>query len=256
MGSLKQNCGFPYIGCQILEASTTYRKILTPSIIISTTLAFTTLALGGFFSIVARRNARSAVVFRSPARSDIQITHHDDSGHRTVTGQGVIEKRNSEDRQDLGQLRQRIQASQDPQSLMKDTAPLQVTDSSSTTSVDSCIKPQVSLENRSSGEKNEGLVELQVNANTKAFLKLETGEFFHVKHWQHEHNDDSGSSSGGKPPLSIEGECFPQKGPVASALAKGKAVRNKCIGHATHQAGDCLAGLMTNEYPTGKPQLI
>ena len=139
---------------------------------------------------------------------------------------------------------------------MKDTAPLQATNSSSTTLVDGYNNSQVSLQNRSSGEKNEGLVELQMNGSTKAFYKLDTGEFLHVKHWKRQRDDDSDSSSDSQNPVSIEEECFTQDGPVTSALAKGKAARDKCIGHATQQAGDCLAGWITNEYPTGKPQLI
>ena len=250
-GLLERTCGFPYSGCQTHEADITYRNTLALAIVINATLA-----LGGLMLIVARRNARSMEVFTSPARSDIHIIHRDDSGPRSVAGQGVIEVQNPQDNQDLDPLRKRLRASQDQNSLMKDTAPLQATNSSSTTLVDGYNNSQVSLQNRSSGEKNEGLVELQMNGSTRAFYKIDTGEFLHVKHWKRQRDDDSGSSSDSQNPVSIEEECFTQDGPVASALAKGKAARDKCIGHATQQAGDCLAGWITNEYPTGKPQLI
>lgn len=264
-GPPKLICGLPYIGCQSREADTIYRDISTSAMIISTTLA-----LGAVILIVARWNARSTEVFRSPARSDIQITHHEDSGPKVITGQGVIERHNPEHHQDLGRLRQRIRASQDHESLMKDTAALQSTNKSSTTLIDGRSKSQVSLKNRSSGEKHEDLIELQMNGNTQAFFKLETGEFFHLKHWKHQHNDDSDSSSDNDNPVSNGKNKFAEARPADSALAKGKAFKDKWIEelqlesekwhvrhlHATQQAGDCLAGLVTNEIPTGKPQTV
>ena len=241
-GPLTHTCGFPYIRCQSQEAHTTYQKVSAPAIIISTSLA-----LGGLIStlIFARRNARSTGVIPSPVRSDIQITHHEDSGPKTITGQGIIEGHNPEDHEDLGQLRKRIRASQDQDSLIEETAPFQSATSSSTPLVNGCSKPKVSLHDRSSGEKHKDLIELQINGNTKAFFKLETGEFFHVKHWKRQHSDDSGSSSNSDNPLSIEGECFTQTGPAAWALAKGKAFKDKFFD-----------GMMMNELPTGKPQTI
>ena len=218
-GPAKHTCGFPYIACQSQEVNRTYRNILTPAMIISTTVA-----LGALILIVARRNARSTEVFTSPALSDIQITHHDEGGLKTVTGQGIIERHNPEDHQDLGQLRKRIRASQDQDSLMKDTAPLQSANTSSTTLVGGSNKSQVSLQNDFSGEKHEGLIELQMNGKTKVFLHLETGEFFRLKHWKRHHNDDSVSSSDSDNPLSTDEKDFAQRGHGASALAKGKAL--------------------------------
>lgn len=264
-GPPKQRCGSPYIGCESREANTTYRNIPSPAIIISTTIA-----IGGILLIIARRNARSTEVFRSPARSNIQITHHGDSGPKTITGQGIIDRHIPEDHQDLGQLGKRIRASQNQDSLMKDTAPFQSTNSSSTTLVGGWSQSQIEVQNHSSGEKLEGLIELQVNGNTKAFFKPETGEFFHLKHWNRQHYDDSGSSSDNEHPLSMEERDSTGTDPGASALARGKAIKDKWIEklllehekwhnrqkYATQQAGDCLAGLVTNEIPTGKPQTI
>ena len=261
-GPSKQRCGFPYIGCQSQVANTTYRTISGLIIIISTTIA-----LRGVFLIVARRNSRSTEVFTSPARSDIQITHNHDSGPKTVTGQSIIERDNPEDHHDLSQLRRRIQASQDQDGLMKGTT-FQSTNSSSTTLVNELSKPQVELQNRSSGEKHEGLIELQLNGNTKAFFKIKTGELFRLKHWNRKHSDDSGSSSDNENPPSIEEKDFTRTGPGASALAGGKAVKDKCIEevqlehekwhnwhkHAAQQAGEYLAALVTNETPSGKAQ--
>ena len=262
-GSPKQTCGFPYIGCHSQEANTTYRSISTPAIIIGTTLA-----LGGLVLLVARRNARSTEVFTSPARSNIQNTCDKDSGPKTVNGQGISQNHNQEDHPELDRLRKRIRTSQDQDSLMKDTAPFRSTNSSSTTLVNGCSEPQVSLKHRWSGEDGKGLIELQVNRETKAVLP---SGFFHVDQRKRQHSDDSGSSSDNDNPLSIEGEVFTRTDPGMSALAKGKAVKHKLIEelqlehekrrrkhpHATvQQAGDCLAGLLTNQAPTGQPQII
>ena len=109
-----------------------------------------------------------------------------------------------------------------------------------------------------------------MNGKTKVFLHLETGEFFRLKHWKRHHNDDSVSSSDSDNPLSTDEKDFAQRGHGASALAKGKAFKFKLIeelqlehatwrnrpSHATQLAGDCVAGLVTNKFPTGKPQTI
>ena len=241
-GPPKQTCGFPYIGCQLHEGHTTYQKISAPAIIISTSLALGGLILALIF---ARRRARPREALPNAVRSDIEITHHENSGPKAVAGQGVIEGRNPEEHEDLGQLRKRIRASQDQDRSTKEAAPIQSANSSSTPLVSGCSKSKVSLQNHSSGEKHKDLVELQMNGNTKAFFKPETGEFFHLKHWTRQHDDDSGSSSNNDNPLSIEGEGFAKIGPAASVVAKGKELMDKCI-----------IGMMMNELPTGKSQTI
>ena len=187
----KQKCGFPYIGCQPEWAP----FASAPAIIISATLA-----LGGLVLIFALRNARSTEIFTSPACSDIHITQEKDDGPETVTGQGILEKHDSEDHDhDLGKIHKQARASHDQDSLIKDTAPLQSTESSSATLVDSCSEPKVSLEDSSSGEKHEDLVGLQVNGHTKAFYKIETGELFRLKHWKDKHMDFSHTSHHRRP---------------------------------------------------------
>lgn len=241
-GPAKQTCVFPYIGCQSQEGHTTYQSVSAPAFCIGMSLA-----LGGFILAFtsARRKARSTEVITSPVRSNIQMTHHEDSGPKTVAGQCIIDVHNPEEHEDLGQLRKRIRASQDQDSLMTEPAPIQPANSSSTTLVSGYSKPKVSLQNHSSGEKHMNLVELQMNGNTKAFFKPETGEFFHLKHWTRQHIDDSASSSNSDNPITIEGEGFAKTGPIASALAKGREFKDKFI-----------VGMMMNGLPTGKPQTI
>lgn len=200
--SSEQTCHFPYIRCQPQIANLPNRKLSAPAIIISTTLA-----LGGLILIIARRNARLTDVFTSPANSDIDITRHQESGPKTVTGQGVLEKHDSGE-QGLGGIHKRIRASQDQDGLMKDIAPLQSTDSSASTLVNDCSESQVSLQDHTSGEKHEGLIELQINGHTKAFFKSETGELLHLKHWKDKYKDASHSAYLKENPLSIEGEGF------------------------------------------------
>ena len=201
-GSPRQTCNFQYIGCQPQFSKLTERNLSTPAIVISTTLA-----LGGLILMLARRNARSMEVFTSPACSDIQVTHHKDTGPETVTGQGIIERHESGDHP-LGEIHKRIRASQDQDSLMKDTAPWQLTDSSSATLVDRRSEPRVSLQDHLSGEKHEGLIGLQMNGHTKAFFKFETGELFHLKHWKQKCKDASRFSHDKGNPLSVEQEGF------------------------------------------------
>ena len=222
-GSPQQTCGFPYTGCQPQFSNITNRSISAPAIIISSTLA-----LGGLIVLVARRNARSTEVFTSPALSDIHITRHKDTGPETTTGQGIIERHKSADH-DLGEIHQRIRASQGQDTLMKDTAPLQSTDSSSSTLVDSCSEPRISLKDSSSGQKHDGLIELQINGHTKVFFKLQTGEFFHLKHWKDKCKDAMDSSHDKSNPLSVEGEDFARTRPNSSELAKKKTDRDEWI---------------------------
>ncbi|KAF6225509.1 hypothetical protein HO133_009509 [Letharia lupina] len=192
------------------------------------------------------------------------------SGRKTVTGQGILETHKPEDHHDLGQPRKRSRASLDQDSLVKDTVPFQSTNSSSATLTSGRRESPVSLKNRSSGENHKGLIELQINGNTKAFFKMETGELLHLTHWKRQHSNDSDSSSDSDNPNSIERKDVGETVSGASVLAKGRAAKDKWTeelqldyekwhdkhSHAKPQAGDCCAGLVTNKLPTGKPQII
>ena len=201
-GSPRQACSFPYIGCQPKFSGIVNGNISTPAVIISTTLA-----LGALILTLARQNARSTEVFTSLACSDIHITHHRDTGPETVSGQGIIERHDSENH-DLSEIHKQTRASQDHNNSMEDTTPLIPLDSSSTMLVDGCNESKVSIHDESSGEKHEGLVEIQMNGHTRFFLKFETGEIFHLKHWKDKYKHASDSSHDKDKPLSVEGESF------------------------------------------------
>ena len=236
----------------------------TPIIVITATLA-----LGALILTVARQDARSTEVFTSPARSDIQIIRREDSGPKIVAGQAIIERHHSEDHVELGQINKRIRAALHRDRLGKDMITIQPTNSSSTTMVNGRNESQVSLKDCSSGENHEGLVELQFNGKTKAFRSIDTGVFFHLKHWKGQHSDDSDPSADSDTLLGNVRKVARTK-PGAAVLAKGRAAKDKWIeelqlategwhsrhSHPTQQAGDCLAGLLTNERPGLKPQNI
>ena len=236
----------------------------TPMIVIAATLA-----LGALILIVARQHARSTEVFTSPARSDIQIIRREDSGAKIVAGQAVIERHHSKDHDELGQIHKRIRAALHRDRSGKDMTTIQPTNSSSTTVVNGRDGSEVSLKDRSSGENHEGLIELQFNSKTKAFLSIDTGVFFRLKHWKGQHRDDSDSSSDTDTLLgNVNG--YARQNPGAAVLAKGRATKDKWIeelqlateswhnrhSHPMQQAGDCLARLLTNERPGLRPQNI
>ena len=235
----------------------------TPMIVITATLA-----LGALILMVARQHARSTEVFTSPARSDIQIVRREDSGPKIVAGQAVIERHHSKDHDELGHIHKRIRAALHRDRLGEGMTTIQPTNSSSTTLVDGRNRSEVSLKDRSSGENHEGLVELQINGKTKAFLSIDTGVFFRLKHWKGQHSDDSDSSDSDT--LLGNVNDFARRKPGAAVLAKGKAAKDKWIeelqlateswhnrhSHPMQQAGDCVAGLLTNERLGSKPRNI
>ena len=218
----------------------------TPMIVITATLA-----LGALILIVARQHARSTEVFTSPARSDIQIVRREDSGPKIVDGQAVIERHHSKDHEELGQIHKRIRSTVHPDRSGEDMATIQPTVSSSTTIANRCNGSEVSLKDRSSGENHEGLIELQFNGKTKAFLSIDTGVFFRLKHWKGRHRDDSDSSSDTDTLLG-NGNEYARRKPGAAVLAKGRATKDKWIdelqlatenwhnkhSHPMQQAGD------------------
>ena len=236
----------------------------TPMIVI-----VATLALGALILIVARQHARSTEVFTSPARSDIQIIRREDSGPKIVAGQAVIERHNSEDHDKLDKIHKRIRAALHRDRLKKGMTTTQPTNSSSTTMVNGRNGSEVSLKDRSSGENHEGLIELQYNGKTKAFLNIDSGVFFRLKHWKDQHRDDSDSSSDSDTLLGNVNN-YARRNRGAAVLAKGRATKDKWIeelqlaterlynrhSHPKQQAGDCLTGLLTNERPGLRPQNI
>ena len=234
-----------------------YQNLSTPIIVITATLALGTLIL-----TVARQDARSTEIFTSPARSDIQIVRREDSGPKIVAGQAVIERHRSKDHDKLDRIHKRIRDALHRDRSGKDKITIQPTNSSSTTMVNGCNESQVSLKDRSSGENHEGLLELQFNGKTKAFLSIDTGVFFRLKHWKGHHSDDTDSSSDTDTLLGNVDD-FARTKPGAAVLAKGRAAKDKWIeelqlaseswhkrhSHPTQQAEDWLAGLLTNGGP-------
>lgn len=232
--------------------------------------------LGALYLMYARQSARVEGGFQSPARSDVQVTRHHRQGTETTTDQTVrIVKQNPKDDQNAGQLRRRIRNLQNQDSKKSDDeAAWQPYESSTNTLVNPWIGPnpsKVSITNSSSNEKHEGLVELETTGDNKTFCDLETGQFVHLTPWKSTHNDDEQSDDD----LSLKADdkgstksAFAHMATGGAAWAGGKDVDELLKIRITevdgkikrtripHRAGDCLAGLVTNERRSGWPQTI
>lgn len=214
----------------------------------------------------------------------MQITHHDDSGSQTVSGQGRIIKEKPEEDQ-LAHIERHIHRSQDHDQDLGYDAEWRL---SNNTSAETLVAPwrdlrkpsNVSVVDESANEKHEGLIELEVAGKTRAFFKPSTGEFLHLKPWKSTHDAGSDSDSDERR-LKAKAE---EKGSVHRVLgqmliggtswAAGKRVEKvlaeglqkegviwgeEGLRHRRQpplRAGDCVAGEVTNEWPSGKPTLV
>lgn len=256
-------------GCEYVEISVfdTYSGAI---------LVCAVLVLGGLLLVFARRKSRVGGVFHSPARSDVQVTRHNQGGTETITGQSVkIKKQNPEDYQYAGQLRQRIRNVQNQnENDSKDDAAWQPYNSSTDTLVNPLTgsnPSKVSIINDSADEEHKGLIELETTGGNKAFFDPETGEFVHLTPWKSTHSDGEGSDDN----HSLKAD---DRGSIKSALAHmatggaawagGKEVDDMLkmkIREADRRiekveipqrAGDSLAGQVTNERLSGWPQTV
>lgn len=241
------------------------------------------LAAVGILIQIGRRKARKVPPFTSQARSEhsyVQITRHHDSGPETVSGQGMIVKEKPGEDQ-LGHIQRHLRRSQDLGKGMSDDEKWDSSDNSSAETLvtpwkDSHAPSNVSVVDESANEKHEGLIELEIGGKAKAFFKPSTGEFIHLKPWKSTHDSDSDSDSE-ENRLKSKAE---EKGSVHRVLgqmlaggvswAAGKSLEKKWaeglqkenvrwgndgLRHRRQppqRAGDCLAGEVTNEWPTGK----
>ncbi len=249
------------------------------------------LAVVGLLIQIGRRKFRTVPPFTCPARSEhshIQITRHYDSGSETFSGPGMIVKEKPEgDR--LVHFQRDMRRSQDQgqdhgQDLGDDADWHWYNDTSAETLVapwkDTRKPSHVSILDESANEKHEGLIELQFAGKTKAFLKPSTGDFIHLKPWKRSYDASSGSESDEERPRAkaeekgsvhrVLGEMF--AGGVMWAVGKSfqkpkveglqkdieiwgqEGLRRRR--QVSQRVGDCLAGEITNECPSGKPTLL
>ena len=262
-------CTVPTGGCEYVEISVF--DLNSGAILVCAVLVF-----GGLLLVFARRKSRIGGVFHSPARSDVQVTRHNQEGTETITGQSVKSiKQNPGDYQYAGQLRQRIRNVQNQnENDSKDGAAWQPYNCSTDTLISPWTGPnpsKVSITNGSADEKHEGLIELETTGGNKAFFDPETGQFVHLTPWKSTHSD--GEESDDDHSLKAD-----DKGSIKSALAHmatggaawagGKDVddmlkmkireADKRIEKVEipQRAGDSLAGQVTNERLSGWPQTV
>ncbi len=234
-------------------------------------LAFTTVVIGAILLAFARRRSRDREPLQSAARNDVLVTRRHGKGTETVTGQGVrVIKHNSDHNHYPNHLRRRIQSLQvEDKNIHDEVAAWQPINSSSDTLVNPLTGPnpsKVSITDRSTNEKHEGLIELDTTGDNKTFFEPETGEFIHLTPWRSPHKDDDESNDDHSSKATTKGDirrAIPRMAIGLAAWAGGKDVddlvekitdaENKKI---PQRAGDCLAGLVTNELPSGWPQTV
>ena len=230
----------------------------------------------------SRVKSKSEEVFTSSVKSNLQFTRHHDDGQETVSGQGVVIKQRPEDHDypgEPGEIRRRIRSSQDES--VQDRRSIGESSWSSNNASSRTLVPSVkesrkssivSLQDHSSNEKHEGLIELNVRGKRKAFFKPSTGEFLHISPWKSTHSDDNDSSDDERMKRKAEEKNSTHRAlgqMVAGGVswAVGKKLDDKLaekLEEKNHhnwrqppqRAGDCLAGVVTNEWPTGRPTTV
>ena len=234
--------------------------------------AFITVVLGAILLAFTRRRSRDEAPLQSPARNDVLVTRHNDRGTETVAGQGVrVIKHNPDHNHYPSDLRRRIQSSQpkdedDP----GEAAAWQAINSSFDTLVNPLIgsdPSKVSITDQSANEKHEGLIELETTGDNKTFFDPETGEFIHLTPWRSPQKNDNESNDNHSGKAATRGDTTRALVRMATGLvawAGGKEVDDVLVKNITdaenknfaQRAGDSLAGLVTNEQPSGWPQTV
>ena len=234
--------------------------------------AFITVILGAILLLFARRRSRDGQPFQSSARDDILVTRHNEKGTETVAGQGVrVIKHNPNHNHYPSDLRRRIRSSQpEDENEPGEAAAWQSINSSFDTLVNPLIASnpsKVSITDRSANEKHEGLIELETTGDNKTFFDPETGEFIHLTPWRSPQKRDNESNDNHSGKAATRGDTPRALVRMATGLvawAGGKEVDDALMRKITdaenrniaQRAGDCLAGLVTNEQPSGWPQTI
>lgn len=235
-------------------------------------LTFTMVVLGAVLLAFARRRSRDGGTLQSPARNDVLVTRHNEKGTETVAGQGVrVIKQNPDHNHYPNHLRRRIQPLQpeDKNGPSEIVAWQRINNSS-----DTLVNPltgsnpsKVSITDRSANEKHEGLIELETTGDNKTFFDPETGEFIHLTPWRSPHKNDNESNDDHSNKAATRGDitrAFARMATGLGAWAGGKEVDDVLVRKITdaennniaQRAGDSLAGVVTNERPSGWPQTV
>ena len=234
--------------------------------------AFITVVLGAILLAFARQRSRDGEPLQSPARNDVLVTRHNEKGTETVAGQGVrVIKHNPDHNHYPSDLRRRIQSSHpEDENDPGEAAAWQAINSSFDTLVNPLMgshPSKVSITDRSANEKHEGLIELETTGDNKTFFDPETGEFIHLTPWRSPQKNDNESNDNHSGKAATRGDTTRAIVRMATGLvawAGGKEVDDVLVKNITdaenknfaQRAGDSLAGLVTNEQPSGWPQTV
>ena len=238
--------------------------------------AFATIVIGAILLAFARRRSRDREPLRSAARTDVLVTRAKGKETETVAEQDVrVVKHNADHDHYPGHLRRRFQPPQaeDDKGASK-VATWQTINSSISSSSETLVDPltgsdprKVSITDRSANETHEGLIELETKGDNKTYFDPKTGEFIHLTPWKSPDKDDDESKdnhSGKAATKKDTTRAFARMATGLGAWAGGKDVDDALareIADAENRriaqrAGDCLAGLVTNERPSGWPQTV
>ena len=235
-------------------------------------LAFTTVILGAVLLAFARRRLRDGEPVQSPARNEVLVTLYNEQGTETVAGQDVrVIKHNPDDNHDPGHLRRRIRSLQpEDENSPDEVTAWQAINSSSDTLVNPLTgsnPSKVSITDRPANEKYEGIIELETTGDNKTSFEPETDKIIHLPLWKIPNKNDNKKNSVHSGKTATKGNTmrvFARMATALSALAGGPEVDNAIVDKITYaenkivaqRAGDSLAGLVTNERPSGMPQLV
>ena len=269
------------LGWQETEDGTSNPKTFQ-SVKIAITTAIVILAGSWCILRRMRRNANVEGPFTSLVRSDLHRVelkrYFTDAPEQVTSGDGYkVLKHNPDEKHYLGQLRQRIRNSQ--QSNMS-TSQKSVDWASHNNSADTLVSQnsrrrstpsKINLHHSiaSDNVEYEGVIELPAKGKTKNFFDPKTGEFIHLAPWRSNAYEDENSEDDEVAKGQVK-QAFAQMTTGGTALAGGQTIdqkfheeMEKWQSQAEEQkqripqrAGDCLAGVVTNECPTGRPRTV
>lgn len=231
---------------------------------------------GGVLALLRSRSSEE-VVFTSAAKSDggVKVTRHYAGGPETTQTEGPVQitRLHPPEDQSPGALRRRIiqDRYRQEEGILCNEGGFPYEPSLNNRSEDTLVADwtesnsrEVSIATGPDEGLHEGLIELKPTKNTKNFLDPNTGVSYHMSPWKSTHDGDEDGK------LSLHFKSKPE-GTVkhailgmsvgGAALANGKTLEDKIAQvlekkvHVPQRAGDCLAGEVTNEAPTGKSTL-
>ena len=249
-----------------------------------TALVILVVILTGSWIVISRmrRNSRVERPFTCAARSglrDIQVTwYFDDSAENVATGKDYkVITHNPAEQTYLGIVGRRLRSSQHS---LETNGSSSVVWPSENSSADIPVTQQsrrgsrvskvhLSHTNGNNNQEDENVIELRGMGKRRNFFGPKTGGFIRLAPWRSAKYEADGLLEKDKRKGKTR-QALAQMGIGAVSLVGGKSIddlfleellsTSNSLAHrkrtVPQRAGDCLAGLVTNEVPTGKPQIM